>query len=182
MMASMMDLREREKVSFRYFGEGKLPKKVYEGDSKNVTINLRPSLKSFEIDKEPIHIQGTKKGISIDLQFLASGNPDEYLEFEFMASGFSIEGEKKQKQPLTSNILQYQWSCFFPNSGNHDFAFIVRVVTPEHCVEIGRIENVIKVVKVDHMTQRQVWVYATMASIFSGCLAIAEALHRLDVW
>lgn len=172
---------ERMRV-VNYHGGGKLPKRVYEGDSKNITIELYPTFRVSESYEEPIHIQKTKSGLSITLKVLTKGGVDEYLEFELLAAGFEIDGDKKQRQSLALHNLRYQWNCYFPKSGSHDYAFVIRILSPMGYIEAGCIENSTKVVKIDHMTQRQVWVFAAFAGIVSGSLALAEALHRLGVW
>lgn len=171
---------------FKYQGSGHFPRKVYEGDSKSITVELRPHLTVCdETDREPVHIQKTKDGLSITLQIALPATDDhsvgESLEFELIAAGFSVAGDKKQRQALTSNRLHYQWNCYFPNSGNHTFALVARVVCCQDTSEIGRIEHTIKVAKLDHMTQRQVWVWAAFAGAVSGILGIIEILRKLGL-
>jgi len=171
----------------RYEGKGRLPRKVYEGDSKNVIFDLNPTLHSLRGMHEPFlffknTISKTEEGLAITVQATHNDNASEYLEFELVAAGFTVEGDKKQKQALGSNNLHYQWNCYFPNSGNHIFFLVVRVIGSQNVIEVGRIEQAVRVVKFDHMTQRQVWIVATSAGVISGGLAIAEILHRLNLW
>lgn len=169
-------------IIIKYQGYGLLPKKIYEGDSRNILFDLQPTLAlTSEGDVEPLRIQEAKNGVSMTLWDTAIGT-DAFLEFEIVAAGFVVEGEKKQRQPLALNHLRYQWNCYFPNSGNHSFIIIIRAINSDRPVKIGRIEHLVRVVKLDHLTQRQVWTIATLAGIVSGVVAFAEALHRLGLW
>jgi len=171
-----------EQCRVMYHGNGILPTKVYEGDSKNIIVLLRPSSWVLDKDEKPLEIQDTRGGKSITLHIRRSFDVEEHLEVELLAAGFIVEGEKKQRQRLTSESLHYQWNCYFPHSGNHALALVVRVISPPSELEVGTIEHTIKVAKLDHLTQRQVWTLATLAGVLSGGLAMAEVLHRLGVW
>ena len=161
----------------RYDGNGRFPKKVYEGDSRNVTISLRPSFYLPKRDGEPLIVHDTREGKSITLQFLRGTGDKEYLEIELLTAGFSTEGEKKQRRLLNSNALEYQWNCYFPNSGNHALGLAIRLISPPNELQIGFIEHSVRVAKLDHLTKRQVWILASLTGIITGGLAIAETLH-----
>lgn len=174
----------------RYEGDGELPMRVYEGDSKNITLDFKrtaPLSKAKVIETLVFFrntISKTKDGVSIIVQVTKNRNLEieEYLELEMIAAGFMVEGDKKQNQLLTYDKLHYQWNCYYPNSGNHNFALVFRLINSKHIIEVGRIEQTTSVVKLDHMTQRQVWNLATLAGIISGGLALLETLHQLGIW
>jgi len=165
-----------------YVGEAALPMKVYVGDSHSISINLEPIFGILQTGAEPLHIQDTKSGKSVAVQILRDGSLQQFLEIELLAAGLEVGGEKKQRQTLTSQTLSYRWNCYFPNSGNHTLSLILRLVSPSGTIELGAIQHSIKVVKLDHLTQRQVWLIASLAGIVSGGLAIAEVLHQLGAW
>jgi hypothetical protein len=165
-----------------YSGEATVPKKVYLGDSRNISVALRPTLWIPTVHTESFHSQDTESGHSVILQALKDSNLEQFLEVELLAAGVSVDGEKKQHHPLTSQILSYRWNCYFPNSGNHALALAFRVVSLSGSIEVGTIQHTIKVVKLDHLTQRQVWILASLAGIVSGGLTIAEVLHKLGAF
>jgi hypothetical protein len=166
----------------KYAGEAVLPRKVYAGDSHSISINLNPAFWIPPTGTEPLRIQDTRSGKSIVVQILRDGSLEQFLEIELLAAGLTVDGGKKQRQPLTSQPLPYCWNCYFPNSGNHRLSLILRLVSSSGTIELGVIPHSIKVVKLDHLTQRQVWIMASLAGIVSGGLAIAEVLHQLGVW
>lgn len=168
----------------RYDGWARIPMKVYEGDSYNITIDLRPSKRGTSANRISVRFRKAedRNDISVDLKVLQHSGRQEYLELEILAAGFAIEGDRKQRQALDAASLYYQWNCFFENSGCHTFALAFRVISDSSVQEIGHVEQSVKVVKIDHLTQRQVWVLATAAGIISGSLAILEVVKALGLW
>lgn len=165
----------------KYHGLAQIPLKVYQGDSYNITLTLRPSIRNPVRNETPIKIYRQNDKVNITLT--VSSKEKEYLEIEMMAAGFSVDGEKKQRQLLAINTLRYQWNCFFEKSGLHSFAFIFRVVASSgDTLQIGRVEQTIKVAQIDHLTQRQVWILASSAGVLSGVLTLAEILRNLGIW
>lgn len=165
-----------------YVGEAALPMKVYVGDSHSISINLKPTFGTLQTGAKPFRTQDTKSGKSVAVQILRDGSLQQFLEIELLAAGLEVGGEKKQRQTLTSQTLSYRWNCYFPNSGNHTLSLILRLVSPSGTIELGAIQHSIKVVKLDHLTQRQVGLIASLAGIVSGGIAIAEVLHQLGAW
>lgn len=165
-----------------YVGEAGLPRKVYEGDSHSISIGLKPSSRAVTTDAQPLDIQDARGDTSIWLRIHRDSRLRQFLEIELLAAGLEIDGERRLRQDLSLPSLSYHWSCYFPNSGNHTLTLILRLVRPSATIELGTIEHKVRVVKLDHLTKRQVWLLAALAGIVSGGLAVAEALSRLGVW
>lgn len=166
----------------KYHGLANIPLKVYQGDSYNITLNLRPSVRAATNSEGKIRAT-RQDDDKLNITLSVSGTAKQHLEVEMIAAGFTVAGELKQKQSLISDTLNYQWNCFFEKSGTHSFAFVFRVIeNPDFISHVGRIEQTIKVAQVDHLTQRQVWVLATIAGVLSGVLTLAEILKNLGVW
>lgn len=174
--------KNRRSSEIEYHGQVKFPKRVYEGDSKNILIELQSSYEPVESKKKVVKSQESKEGLSLSLQVPWWNDSEEYLELELIAAGIKIEGDKNQRQSLNAKTLHYQWNCYFQNSGDHVFLIAIRVINLQGTTEIGLIENSIKVVKLDHLTQRQVWAWTTVAGCVSGILTVVEILHQLNVW
>ena len=175
--------RPATRLTPAFYGQATLPKRIYEGDSHNINIDLKHGLwKPAGVASKSLQIKDTELGKSIALQLPQDNTFNEFLEIELIAAGLTIDGEKKQRQPLTSQTLSYGWNCYFPNSGNHAFALEISLIRASDKIKLGAIEHTIKVVKLDDLTKRQVWVLALIAGAISGGLAIAEALRRLNMW
>ncbi len=171
---------ESQPFTVKYSGSSLIPLKVYQGDSHNITITLQPIRK--QPLENPITVKAQKQGDKVNFA-LALSNKTEFLEIEMIAAGFSFDGDKKQRQPMIANSLRYQWNCLFEKSGVHIFAFIFRVIDDSGVtMQIGQVEQTVKVVQIDHLTQRQVWILATSAGILSGALTLAEILKNLGIW
>jgi len=167
----------------KFSGVAKFPKKVYEGDSVNISVELIQKLASLKEDNlESFNTKKTQDGLSISLKITTESSDAEFLELELVAAGFTISGERIQRQSLTTNNLNYRWNCLFKNSGVHSYAIRFKTISPSKTKEVGVIENKLRVVKLDHLTQRQVWILATFSGFISGGLAIAEILRNLGLW
>jgi hypothetical protein len=165
----------------RYAGEATLPAKVYEGDSREVSLSLIPSafLLPDEHDEGALAGQG-KVRLALDVPLPEYGGG--YLETELLAAAVKVDGDKKQRQPLTRGALVYRWSCFFDNSGRHALTLVFRVGTPARSKEIATFRHEVLVAKLDHMTKRQVWlisVAAGLVTFVSTVLTILDKLHLL---
>lgn len=137
----------------------------------NVVIQKKKKQNSKEMEWE------------ITIPYSPSKSVGEYcLELELLSAGFKIDGDKAQMHNFDSDSLTYSWNCYFPNSGNHTFGIKASAVTPDENVDLGIKEFNIDVVKVDHLTERQVWFLAGFAALFSGCLAVVELVHRLGLF
>jgi len=156
-----------------YDGEVKLPKKVYTGDSQNISVNLIRVRIIQSAIKEAFSIQDKVSGKVVTLQIWQDTAHEKFLEVELQAAALTVDGERKQRHLLdmkNGDKLSYFWNCYFPNSGKHATALIFRVICSEEVIELGAILNTIKVVQLDHLTQRQVWIIASIAAI-AGFLA-----------
>lgn len=171
--------RLRKRV--RFIGNIRFPKEVYEGDSRNITVDLNPNFSPVLRGLEISQSSNSNEYTFVTLDILRQ-RKNEFLEIELIAAGFDIDGDKKQKQSLASNKLQFQWSCLFSKSGYHSITFIVRLISATCTTDIGRVEKSLKVSKLDHLTQRQVWVLATLGAVISGALAIIQVLRELGIF
>ena len=149
---------------YGYVGETTLPKKVYVGDSQNISVDLKSSL-ALPLD-EVFSVLDRMGDKHVSLQIRLDGTAELFLEVELLAAGFSVDGEKKQRRSIkTAQKLSYRWNCYFPNSGNLAIALAFRVVSSSDIVELGAIEHVIRVVQLDHLTQRQIRIMGSIAVI-----------------
>ncbi len=173
---------QRKGASLEFEGEATLPRQVYVGDSHSISVVLRPAPRAPEIGHKQLRIRDTKRGKSIVIDIPRDIDTEQFLEIELLAAGLEVAGEAKQRQPLTSPTLSYWWNCYFPNSGRHGLTLVLRLVSASDATELGAVHHNINVAKLDGLTQRQVWLMASLAGILSGGLAIAEALRQLGVW
>ncbi len=177
-----------EKITYKWIseftGDCMIPKRVYQGDSRNIIVNIRKRYKETDwkiyssIDDQ-IGFMKDDKGFTIFIPTFF--DKDYLLEFELISAGIIIQGEARQNQSLANDVLSFQWNCYFPNSGQHEFLIMLRLNSIANNLEIGSMANTIKVVKIFDLTQRQVWVIASIAAALSGIFSILEILHNLGL-
>lgn len=178
-----------DKVGLTFHGPAVFPKRVYEGDSCTLTIDLHRTPHVLSGD-EVSYLRRTEDSLHVsllvNLYFVRKDLVKINLELELLAAGFEISGDRRQRQSVSSDVLRYQWNCYFPHSGSHSYALVAREIAEDEnrqrVSDIGRMEENLRVVKLDHLTQRQVWLLATCTAILTGGLAVAEALRKLGVW
>jgi hypothetical protein len=173
--------------TINYEGEVKLPKKVYVGDSQNISIDLQRVSKLLSVVEEAFSVHDKEGGKSIILRINQASDVEKFLEVELQAAALTIDGEKKQRHILKRpNLykLVYLWNCYFPNSGNHAIILAFRAICASDVIELGVIQHTIKVVQLAHLTQRQVHILASIsaivafiATIIGIILSIPSLLH-----
>ncbi|RPJ79751.1 MAG: hypothetical protein EHM20_00420, partial [Alphaproteobacteria bacterium] len=90
----------------KFSGVAKFPKKVYEGDSVNISVELIQELAKLRDDNlETFHTKKTQEGLSISLNITTENSDAEFLELELIAAGFVVSGERNQRQCLSSSNL-----------------------------------------------------------------------------
>jgi hypothetical protein len=164
-----------------YKGEAILPRKVYVGDSQDISIELIPSVYWSLTHEDTFRLQDKESGKVITLQIRQDVTAEQFLEIELQAGGFTVDGDKKQKYLLNflnSHKLLYRWNCYCPNSGSHWITLTFKVICSSDIVKLGEIKHCIKVVKLDHLTQRQVWMFATLAGVAGFITSVTTIVSR----
>jgi hypothetical protein len=162
------------------FGFGAIPTQVYVNDSRNFEITLFNSGRHHSLNRTKVLVdEGDAPRFVLKIPEYGSRA---FLEFELLASGFEVSGEVKQRCNIENNLLNYQWSCYFPNSGSQAYEIVVWMVKDDDKVFLKRIDRAVNVVRVDHLTQRQVWIWATMAGVISGIFSFIALLRQLGIW
>jgi hypothetical protein len=163
-----------------YVGQGWLPKKIYEGDSKNIsfTFSQKPYCRVAQIRSRSKYDE--MKDIDVPIEISPKRNV--LLEMKMLAAAVDISGEPIQQVKLSNGSIHFQWNCHFKNSGIHQMAFLLRCIVDSQEVFTDRFEHTVKVVRLDHLTQRQVWAFATFAGLLSGAIGLAEIINRIGLW
>jgi len=159
-----------------YVGHARLPKKVYAGDSRNLSIKLLPSVQT-PTGEASLEVQQEDKSLALRVQIPQwnKSNSPEYLEFEMVAAGFDVQGDLRQRQVLGLHTLNYLWNCYFPNSGEHSYAILAKKINNQDSIEIGNIKHTVRVVKVGNLTQGQVYFLAIIAGVPSSIVVTVNA-------
>jgi hypothetical protein len=165
-----------------FIGYAKLPKKVYVGNSQNMSISLSPAVQVTDDHGDAIEVgktEGERTELSVRVPMTAKGIYLEHLELELLAAGFEVHGEPNQKQKLTSHKLVYLWNCYYPNSGDQAYAIKFRKIDETAAFSIGHIEGTTRVAKLFNLTQSQVYAIAAVFGIPSGIYLFISALQSL---
>jgi hypothetical protein len=164
--------------SISYHGEAQVPVKVYQNDSKPITILLRPAAISGT-SVEPTLASG---GDSLfEFHTTRDLRRDEFLEVELLASGAVVDGESKQREMLDFRPLSFRWSCYFPNSGRHHVGFTFRLINESGTSVVGDVIREVLVVRIDHLTQRQVLLLAASGGIVSAAYTVFQILAAFGI-
>jgi hypothetical protein len=170
------------KTNARFVGSLRLPKVVYVGDSYNIAIHFDLAYWNDPNLNESIQMHDSAHGKLVVVNLLLDKAIEKYFEVELLAAGIIVDGDKRQRQDLSLGELVFRWNCHFQNSGSYLLILVLRLVTATQTVELGVIEHRLKVVKVDHLTQRQVWVLASVAWVLSGIITMGKILIELNLW
>jgi hypothetical protein len=170
---------ERDFYPIQYIGQAKFPTQVYQGDSKSLSIDLEPYFWILPKDDGPFTVRDYESGKIILLQIDQDPNLEQFIEIELLGAGLTVHGEQKQRQRVTSQRLFYLWSCFFEKSGKHEINLVLKLIDSSNITTLGAIEHTVRVVKLDHMTQRQVWIIASLSGLIS---AISVLLGIVEMW
>jgi hypothetical protein len=167
-------------VTSEYSGVARLPKKVYEGDSRNITLILNRQSLRANLHYETLVTEDVASGKQVTLDIPEQNNSERFLEVELQAAAFTVDGDRKQKQPLQRERLEYRWNCHFQTTGYHEISLVPKVIDPSGERNFGAIEQTIMVVKLDHLTQRHVRIATIVVGVASFLSAVLGIV--LGVW
>jgi hypothetical protein len=162
-----------------FSGVVRFPKRVYIGDSRDISLELFGKLHLGRLHEGPIvglELPGGELG-SIRLTVHNTG-AEQAIEVELLAAALVIAGDVRQRRPLTSNKLIYRWNCYFPNSGRHMVTLAIRLHENSTVTELGAVPGSITVVKIGSFTERQVWLLACVSGAASAILATIKILQE----
>lgn len=163
----------------RLEGMLRLPKQVYEGDSFIISMTLDPVAHTNKKSDEPsIIIRTREDGVMSVAATWPSDIKSGILHVKLVCAGIEIVPARPEEQRLNLERLVYRWSCACPNSGEHElslefsfnesFAFLSK-----------QFDHRVRVVRVDHLTKRQVWVLAALGGVVSFLLSVATIIGSL---
>jgi hypothetical protein len=174
-----LELEQALPTEVEYVGEARLPKQAYKDNSLIISINLHQVFPTTP-KHESVNVLEKDGSRLISVHVPLQKDVEQFLEIEIISAGITTDGEKRQRQSLDKDLLSYHWSCGFPISGDHRIGLILRLVGSD-TVEIGVIEHQVRVVRLDHLTQRGVWLLASAFAFVSGILAMAQILKVLGI-
>ena len=172
---------------FSISGLAVLPKRVYEGDSQFIEVNLNIERHSHNERTSEILVSSTIKGSAFQFT-IASTKYTQSLEVSLVSSGgIAITPQDRESLPLEPGLITYRWSCDFPRSGRHqcDLVFIVRSQLTESGTmdkQTLHLRHSVLVAKLDHLTSRQVWALGGTSAVLATLIALLKALHDFGIW
>lgn len=161
-----------------YSGVITLPHKVYQGDAHQVHIDLNRNLiiGIIEEAKPSFDVENLQEAT---LSFERRYQEHQWLEVELQAAGISIDGDRIQRQSLDANQLSFQWSCLFDQFGRREIILNFSVPSKINPINLGQIKQQVKVRNLLGMTQKQLWVVATLSSVITLVLSILDNINSL---
>ena len=171
----------------KYVGEVRLPSKAYQSASVPIAIILeRTPLVSLEKDTL-FTVEDSGNGKTVTIQVPKLEDVEQFLEIEMLAAGVDVAGEIRQRKNISSSKLIYRWNCLFQKTGKQTMEFVIRLVNIQNStndvtleeIELGLIRQTTRVVKLDGLTQTQIWIAASAAAAVSTIAAIASIIMTL---
>ena len=109
----------------------------------------------------------------------------EWLEVELLAPGFEVDGERRQRQEVSANIMYYRWGIRPKRAGIYQLCFSFRVGDEGgRVVDLGDVRYTVKVVKWDGLTLRHLYWFtglSALVSLISLALGIVSSLIDLEL-
>lgn len=159
---------------------GKLPKRVHFGDSRALSFQMasrEASLLAQVYSSDALRSGDVSKDIAVTLE--TTQGQQAFVEMEILPSGVQVAGSTVQRAELTGEPLNFIWNCFFNNSGSHIISFVIRMVQESKSTPVGQIDHSVRVVRVDHLTQRQVWLLGALFTFITGVIAAIGIIHSI---
>ncbi|HXY88581.1 MAG TPA: hypothetical protein VEG44_09080 [Candidatus Acidoferrales bacterium] len=136
-----------------------LPKKVREGESHHIFLNLTLS-KDF-----------IKRASHIDDRYRSN----EYLEAELQAPGLIVDGEKRIRIFEDAPLPIISWTCHFPTIGIQKIAIMINLVKSDHSRRLIFMQR--RDIKVDSL-MNIAWMPA-LAVVTPVLIAIAQIVFKM---
>jgi hypothetical protein len=105
----------------------------------------------------------------------------QFVKVVLAGAGFNVDGDNVQRQKLAFETLSFNWNCYFPNSGIHEFSLHAHATVEEGVRKVGSLKKTIRVVKIWFLTKRQIWIIEQVAVIVSAAIAIVATFHKLGL-
>ena len=172
-------------IQYLVSGSVVLPKRVYENDSLDVRMKLDIS---FATDSTVLvtseHDQSSRAVLRILIEDV---DRPKTISAELIATGFEVKAEGRRIERLRLTQYEFAWNCKFITSGYHQYVF--RVVIEDkasgdsefNVQQVIKLVRGVKVVKLDHLTSRQVWVLATACAVFSVVVSIVKLAIEIGI-
>ena len=161
-----------------YAGRITAPKKVYIGDSHNISFVLEQIYRPYHEGNEALIVEDTVEGKWVRLRIPIQPGKANALRVELQAAGVTVDGERRQEQQLlASRKLEYYWNCHFPNSGSLTLSFRLIAWGPSVETDFGVMNHPVKVTRFNHLTQRQERISAFILGIVGFVATLWGAIN-----
>jgi hypothetical protein len=108
------------------------------------------------------------------------------LEIEILAAGIVVSGDQKQVASLSNPPLHFQWNCYFKESGDFVITLVYTLIHSDGSREYLKAPQYpVRVNRIDHMTERQVWIVAVLLGIpalLSVILGLVKVAQEIGIW
>lgn len=155
----------------------KLPKRVYVNDSCVVELSLVPELRYLSNVSSKLSLVNKEDG---GVLIRADWNTHS-KSLEIKLTGVGIDVTPLDPELQSGESVFFSWGCAFPHSGLQTLVFRINLYYHNGSA-ISRIVHTVKVVQLDHLTSRQIRVFASVAAVLgviSTLLGIFKAFGML---
>src|SRR5690348_5067065 len=115
-------------ATINYRGKVVLPKKIYQDDSRAISLTLHRDAEREQVYREMRPVRKDEASQDVTVQISSVGGGEQFLEVALEAVYLKIKkGEGQQKLSCTLATLPYTWLCGFEKSGNHTLLLRLKV-------------------------------------------------------
>jgi hypothetical protein len=172
---------KKELELVRYVGEVKIQNKIYVHENMNIEIKLMKTLADILIRADKLLKKSEHGNDNVEFQTEHSKANPHYLCIELQGANMDVDGEKSQMQVVGADDLIFHWSISFPHSGNFTPRLIFKIKTGIEYKEIGEFSSQIKVVKLDGLLHRDIYLLTVLGTIITLGLSLIKILQLLKV-
>lgn len=165
----------RAQRTLQLVGQATLPRQVYAGDSFALSVNLRQA--SFDTALS-VHSQvlDSVQGKLIGVQLQDTRDSPLEIQAALLAAGISLSGDASQRKTLGVEPITFRWVAAWPSSGYQTISVVVSLVSEGAATEILSFDHKVRVVQIDHLTARQVWIVSAILGVLPGAYAVVSAV------
>jgi hypothetical protein len=134
--------------------------------------------RSLQLSTKEFNIQNEKHQPTFSL-VLPHSDAAHKLAFELEVVGANVGEHATQARQLGEQALHYQWTCWFPNSGDLYISLTSRVLRPKKPLDFDPIRSEVKVVQILWFTSPELNICSAITAVAAFLVSVVGILASL---